>query len=537
MRSARGSRARESAAQHGISHRARDLRRRRIHEGARPDKRQKGHGLHRPAVARLEIRRHAAVHGIERRAHQRAGEQDEGRPPAQRGVELKMSAPYQGGGEQNRVRPAGKAGGDGDADMADYEKQRERAADVDGDGRHREPHRRPGVLAGEKAGQEHLRHHEGGQAAGKSGQSSGDLNGIGGGEGAALEKHLNDGLRDDDERDRGGQREEEREFEAPVLACRGACLVMIRQMPRQRRQEDHADGDSHHAERKLVDAVGIVQERNGARLERGDHRADKDVHLIDAARHKARPRKLDQPIHLGRQPRPAEAGVHAKAARRPGDHEKLRKPCDCHAPGLDDARLRLVIEAACRREQRHGDQDKIEDDGGRSGRAEFAERVQNPGRERDERHADEVGEGDARQEHCEPELLRIGAEAGRDRLDEIGHEDFGGDHGGGDAHEQDGERFLREAPRTFPAFTAKTLREKRHEGRIERAFGEKRPEQVGEAERHEKGVGHPARAHDGGQQHVAGKSEDPADRRQSANRQKPAIKAHAAPLFVFKAQL
>src|SRR5208282_352138 len=75
----------------------------------------------------------------------------------------------------------------------------------------------------------------------------------------------------------------------------------------------------------------------------------------------------------------------------------------------------------------------------------------------------------------------------------------------------------------------KPFREEGHEGRIERAFREKCPEQVGEFKRNEKSVGDPARAHHGGEQHVAQKSKDPARRRQPANREKTAIKAHRSP--------
>ncbi len=224
---------------------------------------------------------------------------------------------------------------------------------------------------------------------------------------------------------------------------------------------------------------------------------------------------------LGRQARPPEAQIPADPARGIGHEGKLREARDGDPPSLDHARFRLVVEAGCRGEQRHGDQDGVEENRGGGRRAVLAERVQNAAHERHERHAGEIGEGDAREENGELELLAL--EAHGQAPHEIGHVNLGQDRDRDHPDEQNGERLLGEAARALLALGAEPLGEHGHEGGVECAFREQRPEQVGEAEGDDEGVGDPARAHDRGQQHVAQEPEGPAQGRQPANRHKSAI--------------
>ena len=190
-----------------------------------------------------------------------------------------------------------------------------------------------------------------------------------------LEQHLDDRPRNNDQGDGGGQRQQKRELKAAVLARHRAGFVVLGQMPRQCGQQYHADGDAHHAERELVDPVGVVKEGNRARLQRGDGGADEQVHLIDAAGDDAGHGESEQPARVRREARPAKAQVHACLARGMGHVSELCEARDSDAPGLDDAGFRLSVEAGGGGEERYHDQNEIEEDGRGRRRAEFAERV------------------------------------------------------------------------------------------------------------------------------------------------------------------
>ncbi len=84
--------------------------------------------------------------------------------------------------------------------------------------------------------------------------------------------------------DRGGDGQEHREFDGAVLAPARARAVIRAETARKLRQEDDADGDANDGERQLIDAVGVIEPGHRARLQRGDHGADGEVHLRDAAR-------------------------------------------------------------------------------------------------------------------------------------------------------------------------------------------------------------------------------------------------------------
>ena len=79
-------------------------------------------------------------------------------------------------------------------------------------------HRRLRVLAGEEARMQHLDQHEGREAERERGKHGGGRLRIDGGEGAALEQHAHDGFGRNEQRDGGGQGQEQRGFERAVLA-------------------------------------------------------------------------------------------------------------------------------------------------------------------------------------------------------------------------------------------------------------------------------------------------------------------------------
>ena len=65
---------------------------------------------------------------------------------------------------------------------------------------------------------------------------------------------------------RGRQGQEQREFDRRFCRLAASLHVARLQRPRQFRQQHHADGDADDAERQLVDAVGILQDRDRALL-------------------------------------------------------------------------------------------------------------------------------------------------------------------------------------------------------------------------------------------------------------------------------
>jgi hypothetical protein len=69
----------------------------------------------------------------------------------------------------------------------------------------------------------------------------------------------------------------------------GVVVASAADRARDFRQEHRGDGDADNAERELVEAVRVVEPRHGARLQRGDDRADHDIDLHHAAGNHARP--------------------------------------------------------------------------------------------------------------------------------------------------------------------------------------------------------------------------------------------------------
>jgi len=70
------------------------------------------------------------------------------------------------------------------------------------------------------------------------------------------------------------------------------------------------------------------------------------------------------------------------------------------------------------------------------------------------------------------------------------------------------------------------LAKKRHEGRIEGAFGEERAEEVGEAKGNDESLRNEAGADDVGHHHIPGKTEEAADEGYGANSRGGAKQGH-----------
>ena len=182
-------------------------------------------------------------------------------------IEREVAAGVQRAGEHRHLEPTGDGGADGDADRADGDEQEETEADIRGHADAGKEHRRLGILAREEARVEHLDENEGREPEGERRQHGGGGIGVDAGEGAALEQHGDDRLRGDEERDRRRQRQQQRHFERPVLAGERRRMVVRTKLMAELRQEHDADGDADDAERKLEQAVGVIEPRHYAILE------------------------------------------------------------------------------------------------------------------------------------------------------------------------------------------------------------------------------------------------------------------------------
>ena len=186
------------------------------------------------------------------------------------------------------------------------------------------------------------------------------------------------------------------------------------------------------------------------------------VSWADAAGDDAGRSQRDQPPHLGREtralPRHADAELcaAAKATTTTCSTPEAAMPQASATPAWPRSTLPEAIRASStaistmlsRRGRERGD-------------GEAAERVQDAGIERDQRHADEIGQRDARQQHRERELLGVVGEARREQQHQPWHGDLA-EHGERDEQES-------QAGQRLPGKRRAPLRARRRAGAWQRA--------------------------------------------------------------------
>ena len=408
----------------------------------------------------------------------------------------------------------------------EQEEQGDRAQRVGGQADDGVAHGRRRVLAREVGRREHLDEDEGGKAEGEDGERIGGGRGVGGRERAALEQRLHDG--DGRHRQRNGRRHRQQhgELQRPVLAVHHGGMVAGAQLARHVREQHDADGDADDGERQLVDPVRVVEVRDGARLQRGDHRADHDVDLRHATGHHARQPERDEPAHTLGHARAAQAQRQAVAARAVEQQQELEDAGGEHAPRLDHAGERLIAEAQPDGHPRGAHHREVEDDGDCRALHELSHRVEHAGEQRHDRHAQQVGHGDAGEQHRQVEFLRARAEARRQAEHEERHGDLGQRRQEDEHEDETGQRLLCKHARGVAAFALQAPGEQRDERGVERALAEQAAEEVGKSERHKERVGHRAGAEGGRDQDVAGKAQHAAHHGQAADGGEGAIELH-----------
>jgi len=155
------------------------------------------------------------------------------------------------------------------------------------------------------------------------------------------------------------------------------------------------------------------------------------------------------------------------------------------------------------REQERGDHRHVKQDRRGRGGGEAVERVEDAAVERHQRDQQQIGKGDARELDRKAEALRIGAEAGRQHVDNRRREQQRHREQHHLARQQQSENAVGEKARALRPVLLADAGIGGHEGGVEGALGEDGAEMVRQPQRHEEGVGHGTRAEHGRQDDVA----------------------------------
>ena len=169
---------------------------------------------------------------------------------------------------------------------------------------------------------------------------------------------------------------------------------------------------------------------------------------------------------------------------------------------------------AQRHHQRHIQQDRRGGGGG-----ETLQRIEDAAIERDQGNQQQIGECDAGKFDGERIAHRVIDEARRQKVDDGGREQQRPAEQQDLAGQQQRQDTVGKQPGPLRPVLLADAGIGRHEGGVERALGENRAEMVGQAQRHEKGVGHRSRAQDRRQNDVADKAGHPRKQGKTADRE------------------
>ena len=161
--------------------------------------------------------------------------------------------------------------------------------------------------------------------------------------------------------------------------------------------------------------------------------------------------------------------------------------------------------------QQAEDQDDIEQDRGGGGGGEAVGRIEHPAHHCDDRHAQQVRQGQPGQQDRGIEQFRpAGAEARRNDQEHLRHEDFDDDGKHRQHQHQHGKDLIGEQHRLAPAPLLEPFGKQRHEGCGESPFGRQTPEHVGKTEGDDERLDHADRAQIVRQKDIARETEDAA---------------------------
>ncbi len=251
------------------------------------------------------------------------------------------------------------------------------------------------------------------------------------------------------------------------------------------RQQDGAGGDADDADRQLVHAVGVIHRRQAARRQHGsDDGIGKDGDLRPCRADDRRSQAAKEATHLRRDRWAHEAFEDAGAPRRISRHAHLEQARHQRAP----ARGIAGVGEQHRRTQK-GDGGHVEEHGCEGGGGEITVGVERALLQRVYGDEQQVGKGDPRHRHGERELFRVGAETRREQVDDGRHQHPGERQQHDLRSQQQGEDLAGEPVRLFMPVARQDVSIGRHVGGVEGAFAEDGAEVVGQAQRHQEGVG------------------------------------------------
>ncbi len=401
-------------------------------------------------------------------------------------------------------------------------------ADVERDRGQRRDHRRRRVATRLKTGARRGDQHDGEQADVIGAEHPRSRLRVFGREAPAHENRLHDQVGKDEKGDEERRGERNGQRHRPVLRAQGGIGRAARYRAAHLRQQHGAGGDADHADRQLVDAVGVVDGgRAAGRQQRGDDRIceQRDLHA-GRADHGGNERLEELP----------GVGVPARTHRRRGDAGAMRGERhlrEFQNAGESDAGRRRV--GGVRKQEgdaerrHHGQVEQHRREGCRRKSAVGIERARLQRHQRDEQ---QIGKGDARQRYREVELARIGAEARRQQIDQRRRERPGERQQQDLRGEQQREHATGEGARLGCALRLQHARIGRHESRVERAFAENGAKMIGQSEGDDKSVVEQAAAEHGRQNDVAKKSGQAGQQREAADRKQIADHSAARPIRV-----
>ena len=202
--------------------------------------------------------------------------------------------------------------------------------------------------------------------------------------------------------------------------------------------QDHGgERDAEHAERKLDQAIRVVQPRDAARgEERRDQRVEQQGHLRHRRTENRGQHEPADPLHALVLPAPARSPEQAELEHEGQLETELHETRHEHADGQHDAGPREMR----RNEGGEHDHDQVHERGRRRRHGELAVAVQHAARERRQRDEEDVGEGPAQHVDREVEAIAVGAEARREQQHQ---QRRGDDADDGDHREEPGHRAHR----------------------------------------------------------------------------------------------
>ena len=467
---------------------------------------------------------------MQRSRHQRHGErhlEEEGTPAglghirsaaAQAAIE---QCRVQAGAQADRQRQAGVAQGHDEGEVHELGGGEREQADLD---------RGPYVLSRVEARGEDFHQDHAHQPDAVCGERLAGHPGVLGGEAAVVEQCRDQ--RHGQHRERHGARHGKHEGDPQPPVEQPAVFrgVGARVVFRQAGQQDRAERGAQHAGRELHQAVGVVQPGDAAGdEERGEDGVDEQRDLADRHAERRRRHELEDAPHAGMAQiqSPARQQPHAREERHL--EGKLQHAAREHCPGEHQRR---GIEALGEGE-RAGDERDVEQRRGDRRHRKAVPGVQHAGRERHQRDEDDVGEGDAQHCHGQVELGRVAGEPRRGDPHHEGREQHA-ERRGDDQREEEQRRDAVDQHHHALLVLRLGAGEHRDEGLREGTLGEQAPQQVGDAEGDEEGVGAEARAEGARDDEVAHVAQDPADEGQARHRGQGTQQVHARIPALFK---